>query len=146
MTFDEAQKKYGEFLKSRGLLNTNQRGVILREALSTYGHFSAEDLTLQMLKKGLKASRATVYRTLSSMQEAGILDEVDLGHGHIHYESPKTKIHHEHITCEKCGSVCEIQIQNLESVVSDAAKKAKFTSVKYVIRISGVCEKCGTSL
>jgi len=142
MKLEEAIKIYKKFLKSSGLLYTQQREIILKEAISAVWHFSADELTAQMHKNGVNISRATIYRTLASMKEAGILSTVDLGHGHIHYESPKTKKHHEHITCEKCGAICEIQIENLENVINAATAKAKFKHVGYAIRIFGICEKC----
>ncbi len=142
MDFEKAIKIYKDFLKSKGLLYTQPREVVLKEAISATWHFSADELTSQMHSHGIYISRATVYRTLASMKEAGILNSVDFGHGHIHYEAPKAKKHHEHISCEKCGAICEIQIDNLDKAINSAAEKAKFKHIKYAIRISGVCEKC----
>ncbi len=139
---EETIKVYKDFLKSKGLLYTQPRELILKEAMSALGHFSADELTLQMHKNGMNISRATVYRTLASIKEAGILNSVDFGHGHIHYEAKKTKKYHEHITCEKCGAIYEIQVENLSKVINTAGTKAKFKHIEYAIRISGVCEKC----
>jgi Fe2+ or Zn2+ uptake regulation protein len=139
---EETIKIYKDFLKSKGLLYTQPREIILKEAISAFCHFSADELTSQMHKNGINISRATVYRTLASMKEAGILNSVDFGHGHIHYEAKKTKKYHEHITCEKCNAICEIQVENLAKVINAAAAKAKFKHIEYAIRISGVCEKC----
>jgi len=142
MNQEETIKVYKDFLKSKGLLYTQPRELILKEAMSALGHFSADELTSQMYKNGMNISRATVYRTLASMKEAGILSSVDFGHGHIHYEAKKTKKYHEHITCEKCGAIYEIQVENLSKVINAAGAKAKFKHIEYAIRISGVCEKC----
>jgi len=142
MDLEKAIKIYKGFLKSKGLLYTQPRRVVLKEAISATWHFSADELILQMQKNKINISRATVYRTLASMKDAGILNSVDFGHGHIHYEAPKAKKHHEHITCEKCGAICEIQIENLENAINSTAAKAKFRHIKYAIRISGLCEKC----
>jgi Fe2+ or Zn2+ uptake regulation protein len=142
MDLEKAIKIYKDFLKSKGLLYTRPREIVLKEAVSATWHFSADELTLQMHSRGVNISRATVYRTLASMKEAGILNSVDFGHGHIHYEAPKAKKHHEHITCEKCGTICEIQVETLEKAIKSTAAKAKFKQIQYAIRISGVCEKC----
>jgi len=142
MKLENAIKIYKDFLKSKGLLYTKPRELVLKEAISATWHFSADELTSQMHKYEKNISRATVYRTLASMKEAGILNLVDFGHGHIHYEAPKTKKHHEHITCEKCGIVCEIQVEDLEKAVKSATAKTKFKHIEYAIRIFGVCEKC----
>jgi len=139
---EETIKVYKDFLKSKGLLYTQPRELILKEAMSAFCHFSADELTSQMHKNGINISRATVYRTLASMKDAGILSSVDFGHGHIHYEAKKTKKYHEHITCEKCNAIYEIQVENLAKVINAAGAKAKFKHIEYAIRISGVCEKC----
>jgi len=139
---EETIKVYKDFLKSKGLLYTQPRELILKEAMAALFHFSADELTSQMHKNGINISRATVYRTLASMKEAGILNSVDFGHGHIHYEAKKTKKDHEHITCEKCNAICEIQVENLAKVINTAAAKAQFKNIEYAIRISGVCKKC----
>jgi len=142
INLEETIKVYKDFLKAKGLLYTQPRELILKEATSAVGHFSADELTAQMHKNGITISRATVYRTLASMMEAGILNPVDFGHGHIHYEAKKTKKDHEHITCKKCGAICEIQIENLAKVINAGAAKAKFKHIEYAIRISGVCKNC----
>ncbi len=142
MDLEKAIKIYKDFLKSKGLLYTQPREIVLKEAISATWHFSADELILQMHNHGISISRATVYRTLASMKEAGILNSVDFGHGHIHYEAPKARKQHEHISCEKCGTICEIQIENLDKAINSAAAKAKFKHIQYAIRISGVCEKC----
>ena len=142
MNLEETIKVYKDFLKSKGLLYTQPRELILKEATSAVGHFSADELTEQMHKNGINISRATIYRTLASMKEAGILNSVDFGHGHIHYEAKKAKKYHEHITCKKCGAICEIQIENLAKVINTAAAKAKFKHIEYAIRVSGVCKNC----
>jgi len=139
---EETIKVYKDFLKSKGLLYTQPRELILKEATSTVWHFSADELTSQMHKNGITISRATIYRTLASMKEAGILNSVDFGHGHIHYEAKKTKKYHEHITCKKCGAICEIQIEDLAKVINNGAAKAKFKHIEYAIRISGICKNC----
>jgi Fe2+ or Zn2+ uptake regulation protein len=142
MNLEETIKVYKDFLKSKGLLYTQPRELILKEATSAALHFSADELTAQMNKNGINISRATVYRTLASMKEAGILNSVDFGHGHIHYEAKKTKKYHEHITCKKCGVICEIQIKDLAKVINTGAAKAKFKHIEYAIRVSGVCKNC----
>lgn len=138
----EAISIYKDFLKTKGLLYTKPRDFILKMALSSKWHFSADELTDKIHSRGKNIGRATVYRTLASMKEAGLLNIVDLGHGHIHYEPMGIKEQHEHITCEKCGAICEINVKSLKKVLNLAAKKVDFSNVKYTIRLSGLCDRC----
>lgn len=142
MNYKEAVNIYKDFLKTKGLLYTKPRDFILKTALSSKGHFSADELTNKIRTRGKNIGRATVYRMLASMKESGILNTVDLGHGHTHYEQAGVKEQHEHITCEKCGAICEINIKSLKKILNVAAKKVDFTNVKYSIRLSGLCDRC----
>jgi len=67
---------FSTFLKDRGLRFTKERSVILQKTLSCNGHFDPESLYLQIRETGLKASRASVYRTLSLLCECGLIERV----------------------------------------------------------------------
>src|SRR5690606_32944450 len=81
-----ARNRYAEFLKRNKMFLTKERTALLEFIFAQEGHFSADELLYEMQRTGLKASRATLYRTLSQLVEAGVLSESDFGHGHTHYE------------------------------------------------------------
>ena len=60
-------------MRRRGFRWTSQRPLIARVALSNHDHFSAEEL-LELCRKDVKdVSRATVYRTLTMLEQAGFV-------------------------------------------------------------------------
>jgi Fur family ferric uptake transcriptional regulator len=142
MRLEEAVEKYKAFLSIHKQFYTKERARILEAVFDYKGHFSAEDLAFEMQKKGRPVSRATLYRSLAHMQDAGILSPVDLGHGHIHYEPPEDERPHEHISCVSCGHVFEARMPELEKAIAREAKKQGFSSVHHSLRISGVCREC----
>ena len=46
--------------------------------------------------------QATVYRTIGSLKEKGVVRQIDLRHNHAHYELTDARDHH-HLICEACG-------------------------------------------
>lgn len=142
MTFEEAEKKFREYLRAHDMFYTKERALILQAVFKAEDHFSADEMVFQMQQQGLKVSRATLYRALAHLNDAGILNEADFGHGHAHYEPPHQGIPHEHITCEKCGAVTEIPMPELEKALLKSALQAGFKHIHHHLRITGLCQKC----
>ena len=93
-----------------------------------------------------KADRITLYRTLKTFEEKGILHFVEDGHAEVKYalckEHCTEKLHqdqHPHFHCQQCGEVyCldTIFIPELPLPEGYMAKEVKMT-------IRGVCQECG---
>jgi len=142
MKYEEAEKKFRDYLRRHEMFFTKERALILQAVYQAEDHFSADELVFQMQKQGLKVSRATLYRALGHMNEAGILNEADFGHGHTHYEPPRQGEPHEHITCEKCGAVLEIAMPELEKLLQKATLKSGYVLRSHHLRMTGICPKC----
>ncbi len=63
-------------LKSLGQKYTPERARVLDILLGMDGLFEADDLLAQMRSKGNRVSKATVYRTIHLLQDAGIISQV----------------------------------------------------------------------
>jgi Fur family ferric uptake transcriptional regulator len=96
-----------ELLVSRGFRVTEQRLVILRELAKLRIPTSHPELTERLAGSGL--DRATVYRNLLSLTEAGVLIKTQLGDNVWRFELPRTASSehgtHPHFICSDCGSV-----------------------------------------
>jgi len=77
---------FRRFLKKRGLKFTAERAMILDAVLSKDGLFEAEQLMFEMHQAGQRVSKATIYRTLKHLVEAGIIREVLLDAKQTHYQ------------------------------------------------------------
>lgn len=142
MRREEAEAKFRAYLQAHDMFFTKERRTILEAVFAAEDHFSADDMVFTMQQQGLKVSRATLYRALSHMHEAGILEQADFGHGHTHYEPPRKGRPHEHIACEKCGKVVEIPIPELQALLEKAASKAGYTQWRHQLRLTGLCPAC----
>ena len=63
-------------LRQEGLKYTPERAQILDAIIRQDGLFEAEGLQLGLRKSGFRVSKATVYRTIKLLQEAGINQRV----------------------------------------------------------------------
>lgn len=63
-------------LKSEGAKYTPERAEVLDAIVRIEGIFEAEDLLERLQAEGRRVSKATVYRTLKIMQDAGIVQRV----------------------------------------------------------------------
>jgi Fur family ferric uptake transcriptional regulator len=77
----EILEKLNHFIKRKGLRRTPQRDEIVALIFSKDEHFTADELYDRIRKNNSSASRATLYRTLGLLEEAGLLHEIDLGGG-----------------------------------------------------------------
>jgi len=64
---------FRRFLKGRGLKYTTERAEILDRVLAFDGHFEVDELVRSMQDRRRHVSKATVYRTIKLLQEAGIV-------------------------------------------------------------------------
>ena len=72
--------KFREYLVTRGMRLTRERELVVAEVFSHHEHFDSDQLVERLAgqklagqKEGKRVSRATVYRTLNEMVEAGLL-------------------------------------------------------------------------
>src|SRR5271167_2371555 len=67
---------FRRYLHAQQLKFTPERAMILDAALRQKGLFEAERLVTDLKGLGHRVSRATAYRTLTHLQDAGILKQV----------------------------------------------------------------------
>jgi Fur family ferric uptake transcriptional regulator len=135
-------KTFVKYLDSRNLKLTRERKAVLEEIFLHPGHLEAEELAHTLRRKKIRASRATIYRTLELLVDSGIVRKVDLGHGHSHYEHVFGHTHHEHMVCLKCGKVIEFSDKRLESSLKNLCEKAGFEHCSHYFQVFGYCKDC----
>jgi Fe2+ or Zn2+ uptake regulation protein len=67
---------FRRYLRGQKLKFTPERAMILDAVLRKTALFEAEQLAVDLRQLGHRVSRATVYRTLAHLQDAGILKQV----------------------------------------------------------------------
>jgi len=135
---DQATELFRRFLKNKDLKITRQREILLRRIFEREEHFSAEQLEDRV--KGDGISKATIYRTLQLLCEAGIVNEVALEDDRRMYEHVWGHEPHDHIVCLDCGKVFEFDGTELLEVEQRLARDVGFQPENHRLRIEARCE------
>jgi Fur family ferric uptake transcriptional regulator len=131
-------------LRPTGGKHSSKRDQILRIFLQQEGHLSADDLFDLVRHQAPGIGRATVYRTLQWMVEAGIARKVDFGEGRSRYEPSYGHPRHFHLICNECHRSSEFLSSDIETLVEEVASAREFTPTQTVVQIYGLCGECRT--
>jgi Fur family ferric uptake transcriptional regulator len=137
------EDKFREYLASRPRPQrfTGQQRDLVHYIFSQHNHFDAEQLIDAMKQAGFTVSRATVYRTLAKLVDAGLLRRLEVG-PRTFYEHDYGYPQHEHMHCEVCGKMIEFQSQALEAVMRDVCRQHLFNATGHTFIIRGTCAEC----
>lgn len=142
MKLDQEHGLVQAALQQRGCRWTAQRSLIVRTALATHRHFTAEELLDLCRAVDPKVSRATVYRTLTVLEEAGFVEGLETGDGGRRFEHVLNHEHHDHMVCGRCAAIFEFRDDELERRQEAAARRIGFKVERHSLRIYGVCRDC----
>jgi len=140
----EAPTAYLERMRPTGGKRSNKRDLIVNVFLRQEGHLSADDLVDLIRREDHRISRATVYRTLQWMVEAGIARKVDFGEGRFRFEHSYRHPRHFHLICKSCNRSLEFLSSDIESLIEEVATARGFAAHQSVVQIYGTCEECQT--
>jgi len=128
-----------EKLRAHGQRVTEPRKAILGILASEHGPFSAEDLH-QRIPRG-ECDLVTVYRTLTAMEELGIVRRCDFGDGTYRYEFNHAGHHHHHVICRTCREVKVLDVCVVDAL-ERMVREMGYTDVTHTLELFGVCPKC----
>jgi Fur family ferric uptake transcriptional regulator len=137
-------KIFRNFLGEKGLKLTKERTAVLSEVFSFHGHFEPEYLYSRIKNAGSKASRASVYRTLSLLVECGLVKKVTRTEKGNIYEHTYGHGHHDHMICDVCGEIIEFYSEKLECLQDEICANNGFVGSDHTLEIRGHCHKCRT--
>jgi Fur family ferric uptake transcriptional regulator len=138
-----AEARLRAHLRTRGLKYTRERRAILRAVMENEEHFEAEELLLNMRQRGVRVAKATIYRTLPLLVEAGIVREVIYGEKHAHYEHTFGHTPHDHMVCQRCGCIIEFDSEEVRDLMVCISRREGFEPVSHRFQIAGLCRRCG---
>jgi Fur family ferric uptake transcriptional regulator len=131
-------------LRPVGGKRSSKRDRILNLFLRQEGHLSADDLFDLVRRADSGIGRATVYRTLQWMVEAGIARKVDFGEGRSRFEPAYRHPRHFHLICTRCHRSSEFLSSDVEAFIEEVAASRGFSEAQAVVQIYGICEDCRT--
>ena len=128
-------------LKSNKLKVTPQRLAIYSYLCSTKEHPSAETIYSGLKGDYPNMSLATVYKTVASLKNAGLILELNVGEDSFRYDACTRP--HAHVVCKKCHRVADY----MGNPLSADALSAVEGETGYSIESAGVyffvlCDAC----
>jgi Fur family ferric uptake transcriptional regulator len=138
----QSATEFVEDHRPAGGRRSNKRDFIVSVFLRQEGHLSADDLVDLIRREDARISRATVYRTLQWMVDAGIARRVDFGEGRFRFEHSYRHPRHFHLICKTCNQSFEFLSSDIETLVEEVASTRNFVPRQSVLQIYGTCENC----
>jgi Fur family ferric uptake transcriptional regulator len=140
---DQREKdRFLSFLRERRHRVTAERLALLDEVFRQHGHIDAEQLLASARERGLKISRATVYRNLDLLVASGLARKQRLGRRRFLYEHVHGGQRHDHLVCTACGRVVEFVSAGIAALQGEICRAHGFVPSAYSLQINGLCRSC----
>jgi Fur family ferric uptake transcriptional regulator len=129
---------FRRYLHNQKLKFTPERAMILDAVLRQKGLFEAEQLVTDLKELGHNVSRATAYRTLTHLQDAGILKQVFFDNKQSYYEVIAGRQTYDYLICVATGRVIEFDSDKLKALREEICREHGFTTLSHQFHIFGL--------
>jgi len=138
-----AVRDLSEGMAARGRRPTAQRLVVLEALRGAKRTVTAPELFDQLREDNPLIGRATVFRTLDSLVDAGLAQRFERP-GHVYAYAACSSAHHHHLVCTVCNGDTELDVAILEPLAAELRRRYGFKSDLAHTAIVGVCRACQT--
>jgi Fe2+ or Zn2+ uptake regulation protein len=128
-------------LKDDGGRITTPRVEIVKILLTSDEHLSADDIAERVQAAHPSVATSTVYRTLETLEQLGIIDHVHVAHGRAHYHLAE-RDPHQHLACTVCGAIIEAPAALLDDVAARVRAELGFELEPDHSALIGRCADC----
>lgn len=141
--YEQLLNDFKSLLKDNALKFTIQREVILETLYKSDEHLTPESLhhLIQNNFPELKTGIATIYRTLSLLEDSQMVTSLSFGAQGKKYELG-AKEHHDHMICTSCGNITEFVDEDIENRQDSIAQELGFKISDHSMQIYGICKNC----
>ena len=127
-------------LREEGLRLTHQRLEVAREIALTVEHPDVESVYRGVRTRVPTISLDTVYRTLATLVDRGLVSRVATTAGPARYDANVTR--HHHYVCTRCGMVRDVTDAGLDAVSAPESARALGAVDTVEVQMRGVCREC----
>jgi Fur family ferric uptake transcriptional regulator len=129
-----------DLLRSKGLRMTPQRRAIVAEVMRTPGHISPTAVARKVQGEMPGVNASTVYRTLTLLEEVGVLQHSHLESGAEYHRAEEAA--HVHLTCNRCGSDDALSLKEADTLHALIRAHHGFEADLTHFAIGGLCRTC----
>jgi Fur family ferric uptake transcriptional regulator len=131
-------------LRARAVRVTSARRALLSALVDAEDHhLSAHDLSAAVQRAVPECHLSTIYRSLDSLEELGLVDHVHFGHGRAIYHLADEP--HQHLLCEVCGAVVEVPDDVFAELSSTLRRAYGFAIRPHHFAVIGRCRRCAAN-
>lgn len=145
MPYEPVCAIFRRYLHGEKLKFTPERAMILDAALRRAGLFEPETLVNDLKELGHRVSRATVYRTLAHLHDAGILKQVFFDNKQSYYEVIAGRQANDYLICVQTGRVIEFHSEKLRRLRDEICAEHGFEPLSHQFHIFGISPQAETS-
>ena len=127
-------------LRERGGRVTMPRRAIITALLQADDHVTADALVDAVRTAQPEIHLSTVYRTLETLTELGVINHVHLGHGAAVYHLADDS--HHHLVCDECGAIIELPANAFDPLVRRVERDYGFRLDAHHFALGGHCRSC----
>ncbi|MBU8897932.1 transcriptional repressor [Corallococcus sp. H22C18031201] len=132
-----------ERIRAAGLRSTAPRVAVLRQLEGATAPMSHADLVESLGDDGY--DRVTLYRNLTDLTEAGLVNRADLGDHVWRFELKRAGAEHAgthpHFTCTDCGTVACLPDESVR--IASARGVPRAVAQRHVeVQLRGLCDRC----
>jgi Fur family ferric uptake transcriptional regulator len=137
------EKETATVLREAGQKVTPQRVLILSAIRHAGAHVTASRVIDDLRAAHPYIDASTVYRTVASAGDLGLLSETDMGAGESEFEWIGVDRHH-HLICRTCGDVSSLDNSYLDGLATVLYEELGFQADLGHFAIFGLCKTCQT--
>lgn len=123
--------------------NTIQRSLVYEAVNKLQCHATADEIYEAIAKEHPNISRATVYRNLNLLSEAGEIRKIEIPGGADRFDHCCHD--HCHVKCEKCGRIFDVDMDFITGLEKNIRDNHGFSFSGYEILFRGICPDCQAS-
>ncbi|MBN2754340.1 MAG: transcriptional repressor [Candidatus Goldbacteria bacterium] len=136
-TSEKTEKEVAALLKGKKIRPSVIRVKVLKYLLDKRNHPTADRLFNSLENEIPTLSRTSIYNTLKTFLEEGIVSEITIEDGISRYDAFTGR--HGHFICEKCGGVSDFNVK-CATCVPEWLKGYKVTQEH--VYLKGLCPEC----
>jgi len=131
---------FAETCRRRGLKLTHQRTEVFRELTAGAEHPDAETIYRRVSRRIPSISRDTVYRTLATLEEHGLVRRAEMLAGSARFDANMDR--HHHFVCNRCGRVYDFYSEAFDEIALPRALSDLGRIELCHVQLRGICADC----
>ena len=131
-----------EHCEAEGLRLTPIRQRVLELVWQSHEPVKAYDILDKLKQAKSSSAPPTVYRALDFLLDEGLVHKIESLNAYVGCGNPKDLHSGQFFICHDCGSVAELDDDDIRDVLQKKAKRFGFKINDEMVEIKGLCLEC----